>query len=143
MNVENAMNNIRRSISPFPTGLVLYKEVKRLREQRELLYDAIPAGPTNVKEMYLISKEVEDGRQEKMTVDQAMSVVSDFNTATTEEKVLVAEIKRLRGIKYMKGEAIDELNAEVKRLREDNEDWCENRKKLGREIHNILKCYGV
>ena len=79
----------------------LATEIKRLRKQREALYDAIPAGNTCVKEMFLISKEVEDGRQEKekkkeITVDEAISEVKRNCASLITARVLVEEVKRLR-----------------------------------------------
>ncbi len=102
MNVEQAMG----VSMPSDANRVLTAEVKRLREHRLALYDMIPdlAGiPIAIWQEIHEQEEKEEDKE--ITVMQAISDVTDHNTATPQELVLVKKVNRLR-MQYMEQNVI-------------------------------------
>ena len=92
---------------------ILVEEVKRLREQRKLLYDTIPGDIPVSMGIIGIGNEIEAGREEKMTIDEIIAHVDDVVPVLDQRKWLVAEIKRLRKQCVEKDEKIGSQNVSL------------------------------
>ena len=92
---------------------ILVEEVKRLREQRKLLYDTIPGDIPVSMGIIGIGNEIEAGREEKMTIDEIIAHVDDVVPVSDQRKWLVAEIKHLRERCVEKDEKIGSQNVSL------------------------------
>ncbi len=146
MNVEEAFELSERGFGS-ALGKILATEVKRLREQRRLLCEEMSGYKVFSVDAKNIWEEVQK-EEKKMTVDQAIRNIEQLGPYTSREvSTLIAEIKRLREFDNERASVIKEKNEEIKYLQEDikikDELWKENRKKLGREVRDVLESYRV
>ncbi len=139
MNVDDAL---KISEGPHSSEMgILAREVIRLREQREQLIEELPFFKPLSKETLDILDEADIKRKEEkegMTVDQALGSVENagcYNTLAS--TVLADEVKRLREVWYMKGEAMDGLMDEVEQLRESDRERASIIREKNEEIKQL------
>ncbi|KKM88751.1 hypothetical protein LCGC14_1255590 [marine sediment metagenome] len=139
MYIEEAMDYMEAGGGLSDISRALHKEVKRLREQREVLIEEISGFTELSKETYDIMDEVAQEKQEKeeTTVDQAISDVEKFSTSTSRNEILAAEVKRLQEDAKGRDKEVQFLHAKIQVLKRKVELMSENRQNIGDDLKAI------